>query len=111
MIFLIENKECFSRSALAFLDVFWPCLQLVVNPLYLLWRSLLLIADIDSDTSSSWRGFFSWLDVVKRVFFTMERIFRSSTTVVLHGRPGLSMFLSSPVHSRFLRKYQTVDLA
>ncbi len=33
------------------------------------------------------------------------------TTVVLRGRPGLSMFLSSPVRSSFLRMYQTVDLA
>ncbi len=38
---LIFISECFSRSGLAFLDVFWqsliwPCLHLVVNPLYLL---------------------------------------------------------------------------
>ncbi len=33
------------------------------------------------------------------------------TTVFLRGRPGLSMFLSSPVRSCFLRMYQTVDLA
>ncbi len=31
------------------------------SPLYLLWWSLLLIVD----TSTSWRVFFSWLDVVK----------------------------------------------
>ncbi len=86
---------------------FWPCLQLVVKPLYLLWWSLLLIVD----TSASWRVFFSWLDVVKGFFFTMERILRSSTTVVIRGRPGLFMLLSSPVQSFFLRMYQTVDLA
>ncbi len=40
----------------------------------------------------------------------MERILRSSTTVFLHGRPGLFMLLSSPVRSFFLRMYQTVDL-
>ncbi len=105
----------FSRSGLAFLDVFWqsliwPCLQLVVKPLYLLWWSLLLIVD----TSASWRVFFSWLDVVKGFFFTMERILRSSTTVVLRGRPDLFMFLSSTsvlVRSFILRMYQTVDLA
>ncbi len=78
-----------------------PCLHLVVNPLYLLLWSLLLIVDFDSVTSTSWRVFFSWLDVVKGFFFTMERILRSSTTVVLCGRPGLFMLLSSPVLSFF----------
>ncbi len=112
LILCQPSKEWFSRSGLAFLDVFWqsliwPCLQLVVKPLYLLWWSLLLIVD----TSASWRVFFSWLDVVKGFFFTMERILRSSTTVVLRGRPGLFMFLSSPVRSFILRMYQTVDLA
>ncbi len=81
------------------------------EPLYLLWWSLLLIVDFDRDTSASWRVFFSWLDVVKGIFFTMERILRASTTVVLCGRPGLFMLLSSPVCSFFLRMYQTVDLA
>ncbi len=106
------------RSGLAFLDVFffwqrliWPCLHLVVNPLYLLWWSLLLIVDVDSDTPASWRVSFSWLDVVKGFFFTIEMILWSSTTVVLCGRPGLFMLLSSPVRSFFLRMYQTVDLA
>ncbi len=47
----------------------------------------------------------------ERVFFTMEMILWSSTTVVLCGRPGLFMLLGSPVHSFFLRMYQTVDLA
>ncbi len=55
-------------------SLIWPCLQLVVKPLYLLWWSLLLIVDFDRDTSASWRVFFSWLDVVKGFFFTMERI-------------------------------------
>ncbi len=49
--------------------------------------------------------------VKKGFFFTMERILRSSTTVVLRGHPGLFMLLSSPVHSVFLRMYQTVDFA
>ncbi len=39
--------------------------------------------DFDSDTPMSWRVFFTWLDVVKGFYFTMERILRSSTTVVL----------------------------
>ncbi len=59
-------------------SLIWPCLHLVVNPLYLLWWSLLLIVDFDSDTSTSWRVLFSWLDVVKGFFFTMERNLRSS---------------------------------
>ncbi len=83
----------------------------MVKPLYLLWWSLLLIVDFYSDTSASWRVFFSWLDVVKGFFFTMERILRSSTTVVLRGRPGLFMFRNSPVRAFSLRMYQTVDLA
>ncbi len=70
----------------------------VQNPLYFLSGNLLLSVDFDSDTSTSWRVFFSWLDVVKGFFFIMERILQSSTTVVLCGRPGLLMLLSSPVH-------------
>ncbi len=90
---------CFCRSGLAFLDVFWqsliwPCLHLVVNPLYLLSWSLLLIVDFDSDTSTSWRVFFTWLNVVKGFFFTMERILRSSTTVVLCGRPCIHFYVA-----------------
>ncbi len=61
-------------------------LHLVMNPLYLLSWSLLLIVDFDSDVSISWRLFFTWLDVVKGFFVDMERILRSSTTVVLRGR-------------------------
>ncbi len=74
-----------------FLDVFWqsliwPCLHLVVNPLYLLWWSILLIVDFDSDLSTSCRVCFSWLDVVKRFFFTTER----STTLHNCGPPWIS---------------------
>ncbi len=124
-VILVQVDLNFSRPKNAFADVVWlllffsfflqnlirPCLHLVVNPLYLLLWSLLLIVDFDIDTPTSWRVFFSWLDVVKGFFFTMERIFRSSTTVVLRGRPGFFMLLSSPVHSFFLRMYQNVDLA
>ncbi len=92
-------------------SLIWPCLHLVVNPLYLLWWSLLLIVDFDSDTPTTNRVFVTWLDVVKGFFFTMERILHSSTTVVLRGRLGLFMLLSSPVRSFFLRMYHTVDLA
>ncbi len=52
----------------------WPCL----HTLYLLYWSFLLIVDFDSDTSTSWRVFFYWLDVVKGFFFTMDRILWSS---------------------------------
>ncbi len=59
-----RSKNAFPEVVLAFLDVLrqsliWPCLHLVVKSLYLLWRSLLLIVDVDSDTSSSWRVFFT----------------------------------------------------
>ncbi len=109
-VILVQVDLNFSCPKSAFpevvLDVFWqslirPCLQLVVNPLYLLSWSLLLIVDFGSDTSTSWRVFFSWLDIVKGFFFTMERILRSSTTVVLCGRPGPFMLLSSLVLSFF----------
>ncbi len=91
-------------------SLIWPCLHLVVNPLFLLSWTVLLIVDFDSDTPAPWRVF-SWMDVVKGVFFTTERVLQPSTTVVLCGHPGLFVSLSS-VHSFFfLRMYQTVDLA
>ncbi len=52
-----------------FQSLIWPCLHLVVNPLYFLLWSLLLIVDLDRDTADPWRVFFSWLDVVKGFFF------------------------------------------
>ncbi len=64
--------------------------------------------DFDSDMFTSWRVFFTWLDVIKWVFFTMERI---TTTVVLRGVLGLFMLLSSLVLSFFIRICQTVYLA
>ncbi len=72
-------------------SLIWPCLSLCICSS---WR-LLLIVDFDRDTSTSWRVFFSLLDVVKGFVFTMERIFWSSNTVVLCRRPVLFMFLSS----------------
>ncbi len=87
--------RCFWQSLI------WPYLHRVVNPLYLPSWSLLLIVDFDSGMPSSWRVFFSWLDVVKGFFFTMERMLRSSNAVVLHGRPCLFMLLSSLVRSFF----------
>ncbi len=87
------QRMLFQKWSDFFLEFFWqsliwPCLDLVVLPLYSLWWSLLLIVDFDSGTSASWRVFFSWLDIVKGFFFTMERILWSSITVVC-GRPGL----------------------
>ncbi len=72
--------------------IFSSCHSGTTRYKYLLWWSLLLIVDFDSDTPTSWRVFFSWLDVL---------ILRLSTTVVLRGRPGLFILLSSPVHSFF----------
>ncbi len=94
-----------------FFGLIWPCLHLVVNPLYLLSWSLLLNVDFDSVTATSRKVFFSWLDIVKGFFFPMERILQSSTTVVLHGHPGLFMLLSSVVCSFFSEWTQNDDLA
>ncbi len=92
--------RCFlSKSNLA---LFAACGE----PCVFFWWSLLLIVD----TSTSWRVFFSWLDVVKGFFFTMERILWSSTTGVLRGRPGLFIFWDHRC-VLFLPMYQTVDLA
>ncbi len=92
---LFQNCEGFFRcrlanSNLAFLFLrLTNGLHLVVNPLYSLWWSLLLIVDFDTHTPTSWRVFLIWPTVVKGVFFTRERILRSSTTVVFRGLPGL----------------------
>ncbi len=114
---LFQNCEGFFRcrlanSNLAFL--FWGSpmvLHLVVNPLYSLWWSLLLIVTLTHihlpPGECSWSGQLLW----RVVFFTRERILRSSTTVVFRGLPGLLVLLSSPVRSFFLRMFQTVVLA
>ena len=106
---LFQNCErffrcCLANSNLAFMFLrLTNGLHLVVNPLYSLWWSLLLIVDFDTHTPTSWRVFLIWPTVVKGVFFTRERIIWSSTTVVFRGLPGLLVLLSSPVHSLFLR--------
>ncbi len=90
---------------------FWqtrPCLHLVVNPLYLPSWSLLLILDFNSDTSTSRTVSFTFLDVVKGVFFTMERILRSFPTVVLCGRPCVHFYVAELSALFFFLR--TVDL-
>ncbi len=96
---LFQKWSVFFRCFLAKsnLTLFAPCGEPSVFALV----NLLLIVDFDSDVPASWRVFFTWLDVVKGFFFTMERILRSSITVVLCGRPGLFMLQSSPVRSSF----------
>ncbi len=69
LILIAAIKECVSRSSLAFLDVpksIWPCLHLVVNPLYFLLWSLLLIVDLDRDTATP--GECSSLGCCERLF-------------------------------------------
>ncbi len=96
---LFQKWFGFCRIFFFWQSLIWPCLHLVVNPLFLLSWSLLLIVDFDSDTPAPWRVF-SWMDVVKGVFFTTEMVLQPSTTVVLCGHPGLFVSLSS-VHSFF----------
>ena len=89
---------CLANSNLVFLFLrLTNGLHLVVNPLYLLWWSLLLIVDFDTHTPTTWRVFLIWPTVVKGFFFTREGILLSSTTIVFRGLPGLLVLLSSPV--------------
>ncbi len=75
-----------------FFGKIWPCLHLVANPLYLTMTvTCLAPGECYSLGWMLWKGF----------SLTMERILWSSTTVVLHGRPGLFMLLSSLVCSFF----------
>ncbi len=70
--FVLWRFRCFCQSLI------WPGLHLVVNPLYLFLWSLLLIVDVDSDTSTSWRVFFTWLDVVK------DFLYRGEDSPIIH---------------------------
>ena len=83
-------------------------LLLVVNSLSVnSWRCLLII---DNDTPTFTGVFLTYLEVVKRFFFTKERILLSSTSVVFCDLPGLLMLSSSSVYSVFIEMYQIVGL-
>lgn len=101
--------DFFGNSNLAYLFLRLTVdFHLVVNPLYVLYSaeafSCLLT---DTDTPTSWREYFIWPTVVK-VFFASKRILPTPTTVAFCGVPGLTVVLSSPVHSIFLRMHQIV---
>ncbi len=114
---LFQNCEGFFRcrlanSNLAFLFLrLTNGLHLVVNPLYSLWWSLLLIVDFDTTYTYLLESVLDLANCCEGCFFTRERILRSSTTVVFRGLPGLLVLRSSPVRSFFLRMFQTVVLA
>ncbi len=113
---LFQNCEGFFRCRLANSNLAFLFLRLT-NGLHLVWTLCIHSGEV-----------FSWLltlthihlppgecsdlaNCLKDVFFTRERILRSSTTVVFRGLPGLLVLLSSPVRSFFLRMFQTVVLA
>ncbi len=99
LILIPASKECFSRSALAFLDVFWSSLiYLVVKPL--------VKSSLDCRHVCSSLGWMLWRGLLHHGEDSPIII-----TVVLRACPDLSMFLSSSVCSCFLRMNQTVDLA
>jgi len=70
---LYQSWSVWQSLIWAFLSLM-NCLHLVVNPMYLLSGSLLLIVDFANDTATSCRVLFTCLDVVYVVFFTFERI-------------------------------------
>ncbi len=91
-------KNAFPEVVWLFLDVFWqsliwPCLQLVVKPLYLLSWSLLLIVDLQGHVYLL-ESVLHLAGCCERVFFTMERILRSSTTVVRVVSVDVQAFLN-----------------
>lgn len=49
----------------------------IVNPVCLYLWSPFFMGDLDNDTSTSWRGFFRWLNDVKVVFFTLKTLWSS----------------------------------
>ena len=53
------------------------------------------MVDLDNNIRTSWEVFFTWLDVVKGFFLSMERIMQSSITAVFHGHLGLFVLPSS----------------
>ncbi len=114
---LFQNCEGFFRCRLANSNMAFLFLRLtnglhlVVNPLYSLWWSLLLIVDFDTHTTYLLESVLDLANCCEGCFLHQGRILRSSTTVVFRGLPGLLVLLSSPVRSFFLRMFQTVVLA
>ncbi len=77
----------FFRYCLANLALFAPCGEASVSALY----SLLLIVVFDCDASTSWRVFFSWLDVVKWFF-----LYHGEDPLIIH--PCCPLWMSSPLY-------------
>ncbi len=112
---LFQNCEGFFRCR--WQTLIWPSCFWGSPMVYILWWTLC----IHSGEVFSWcwlwhtytyllRG--SWSgQLLWRVFFTRERILRSSTTVVFVVLPGLLVLLSSPCAFLLLRMFQTVVLA
>ncbi len=94
-----------------FFGLIWPCLHLVVNPLYLLSWSLLLNVDFDSATATSRKVFFSWLILWKGFSFPWRGFSNHPPLLSSMDIQAFFMLLSSVVCSFFLRMYQTDDLA
>ena len=113
---LFQNCKGFFRCCLANSNLIFPFLRLtnglhlVVNPLYSLWWSLLLIVVFDTHTPTSWRVFLIWPTVVKGFFFTREIIILSSTTVVFRGLPGLLVLGVSLMMACFTDSDSSLDL-
>ncbi len=67
------SNNAFAEVVWLFLVVFWQSLIWPFCTCLLSW-SLLLIVDFDSDTLTSWRVFFTWLDVMKGFFFREDSL-------------------------------------
>lgn len=71
------------KCLLNWVEIWWLTLPL---------QNIPLLSFKKAYSPTSWRVFFTCVDVVKGVFFTMEVILRLSTTYVFNGRPGLFEF-------------------
>ncbi len=113
---LFQNCEGFFRcrlanSNLAFLFLrLTNGLHLVVNPLYSLWWSLLLIVDFDTHTPTSWRVFLIWPTVVK-VFSSPGKEFFGHPPQCFQWSSGSFGVAELTGAFLLLRMFQTVVLA